>query len=69
MFRVIWSPEAMDDYLNNIEYLETRWTEREARRFIVITEWTLNIVSRSPETPKRSAWQRTMCEECPSFHR
>lgn len=49
MFEVIWSPEAMDDYLSNIEYLEARWTEREARKFIEITEWTLNLVSRSPE--------------------
>jgi plasmid stabilization system protein ParE len=49
MVEVIWSPEAMDDYLSNIGCLGTRWTEREARKFIGITEWTLNLVSRSPE--------------------
>jgi len=49
MFTVTWSPEALEDYHQNIAYLERRWTEREARNFIEATAWVLDIVARSPE--------------------
>lgn len=35
---IIWSGKAMDDYLENIDYLEKNWTELEIKNFIAKTD-------------------------------
>ena len=32
--QIIWTQEAKQDYLENIEYLLEKWTEKSARNFI-----------------------------------
>jgi plasmid stabilization system protein ParE len=34
MRKIIWSPEAVDDYERNIEYLLESWSVKEAQEFI-----------------------------------
>ncbi len=34
MREIIWSPESLEDYENNIIFLVEEWTEREAQVFI-----------------------------------
>jgi plasmid stabilization system protein ParE len=55
MHNIAWSPEALEDYFENIAFLERRWTEREARRFIEATKQVLDIVKRSPTTFRKTS--------------
>ncbi|HWR33242.1 MAG TPA: type II toxin-antitoxin system RelE/ParE family toxin [Chitinophagaceae bacterium] len=33
VYKVVWTPEALQTYLQVISYLENKWTEREVKNF------------------------------------
>lgn len=49
-FDIIWSPQALEDYFQNIEYLELKWSNKEVRNFIEATDAAISIISKSPNT-------------------
>jgi plasmid stabilization system protein ParE len=44
MRRIKWNPLAKEDYYENIDYLLTNWSEKEAQRFIDEVEEILFIL-------------------------
>ena len=46
---VVWSKEATEDYLSNIEYLLIRWSERSASNFIDEVDEIINLIKLNPE--------------------
>ncbi|WP_163399625.1 type II toxin-antitoxin system RelE/ParE family toxin [Flavobacterium fluviatile] len=41
---VIWSPQAKQDFWNNIDYLEAEWSEKVARNFIEKVNTTITLL-------------------------
>jgi len=50
MAKVYWSIEAVEDFEQNIKFLEERFSETEVQSFIDKTDNILNIISISPKT-------------------
>lgn len=57
MLNIIWSEEAIDDVLNNIDYLEREWTEKEVKRFSVKTNEVLDKLSKGKIRFKKSGYK------------
>jgi len=51
-YKIIASSIANTSYLNNIEYLENCWTEKEIIQFIKKTDAVISILKEAPETFK-----------------
>lgn len=47
-FKIIWSPKAVDTFENVIDYLQTNWTEKEIRNFVMETEHVIHLISVNP---------------------
>lgn len=45
MRRIIWSPKALQDYANIVDYLQIEWTPKEIQRFVDRVEKALTILS------------------------
>ncbi|SFD75536.1 type II toxin-antitoxin system RelE/ParE family toxin [Flavobacterium phragmitis] len=41
---VIWSPQAKQDFWNNIDYLEAEWSEKVAQNFIEKVNTTITLL-------------------------
>ncbi|MBB4803761.1 plasmid stabilization system protein ParE [Flavobacterium nitrogenifigens] len=41
---VIWSPQARQDFWNNIDYLEAEWSEKIAQNFIEKVNTTITLL-------------------------
>ena len=50
VFKITWSTLALKTYISNIEYLETEWTSREIKKFIIAVQRKLAILSLQPKT-------------------
>jgi plasmid stabilization system protein ParE len=50
VFKIVWSTLSLKTYISNIEYLETKWTEKEVRNFITAVQRKLAILSLQPKT-------------------
>jgi len=48
VYKVSWTLKALETYISNIEYLETKWTDREVKRFIATTEKKIKTLSGQP---------------------
>ncbi|MEO6453086.1 MAG: type II toxin-antitoxin system RelE/ParE family toxin [Ginsengibacter sp.] len=48
VLKIIWSPLALQSYLNNIAYLERAWTKKEVTNFIKSTEEKLELLKKFP---------------------
>jgi len=48
VYKIIWSPSAVKTYINNIEYLETLWAEREVLNFINSVKRKIQLLSTNP---------------------
>jgi plasmid stabilization system protein ParE len=48
VYQIVWTPKALQTYLDNVFYLETMWTEKEVKKFIVIVERKLKVLSKQP---------------------
>tara|TARA_R110000868_G_C10949834_1_gene767721 strand:+ start:626 stop:931 length:306 start_codon:yes stop_codon:yes gene_type:complete len=51
-YKIIASPLANTSYLNNIDYLENCWTEKEIIQFIKKTDQVIDILKEAPNTFK-----------------
>ncbi len=64
VYKIIWSPLALETYRNNIEYLEKEWSEKEVRNFIDATLRKLTVLSLQPRsgilTNKRANLRHTI---------
>lgn len=48
VYKVGWTPKALESYINNVSYLETKWTVREVRKFITDVEKKIKALSGQP---------------------
>lgn len=47
-YEIRWSPDARRDYFAILEYLSSRWTEKEVVNFIDRTEQIMQLISDNP---------------------
>jgi len=47
-YKLIWSDEALNNLKRIITYLENRWTQREIRRFAILLDKQLFLISNNP---------------------
>ena len=61
---IIWSSFAIKTYIDNINYLQLEWTDREVANFIQATHRKLNLLSNFPNagiaTNKRIGLRKTI---------
>lgn len=50
MAKIHWSIDAVEDFEQNIKFLEDRFSETEVQNFINKTDNILNIISKNPKT-------------------
>lgn len=48
VYKITWSSLAIKTYINNIEYLEAAWTEREVQNFIDAVKRRVILLSSNP---------------------
>jgi hypothetical protein len=60
MLNIIWTEEAIEDVLNNINYLEREWTEKEIQRFSDKTNEILGKLSKGNIKFKESGYKDTL---------
>lgn len=59
MLSIIWTDLAIEDTLQNIEYLEREWTEREVQRFINKTDEVLEKLTKGNIKFKPTEYENT----------
>jgi plasmid stabilization system protein ParE len=47
-YKLIWSEEALNNLKGIIDYLESKWTEREIRKFAQLLDKQLNLIHENP---------------------
>jgi plasmid stabilization system protein ParE len=52
--KIKWTSEAEETYDRIIQYLESRWTDREIVNFILRTQRVLNFIAENPYLFRRS---------------
>ncbi len=57
MIKVSWTDEAIEDFEQNIEYLENRFSEKEVQKFIDKTLSVIDVISRNPEAFKTTKYK------------
>jgi plasmid stabilization system protein ParE len=60
MLNIIWSEDAIEDVLNNIDYLEREWTEKEMKKFSDKTNEILDKLSKGNIRFKESGYKDTL---------
>jgi plasmid stabilization system protein ParE len=48
VYKVSWTAKALESYISNIKYLESKWTEREIKKFIIAVEKKIKNLSSQP---------------------
>lgn len=48
VYQIVWTPKALESYLNNIEYLEQNWTSKEVTKFVNRVEKKILLLSVQP---------------------
>lgn len=48
VYKVNWTPKALETYISNIKYLETHWTNSEIKKFIADVEKKIQALSGQP---------------------
>jgi plasmid stabilization system protein ParE len=48
VYKVVWTPEALQTYLQIISYLEQEWTEREIKNFASGVEDKIGLLKKLP---------------------
>lgn len=46
VYKVVWTPEALQTYLQVISYLEQKWTEREVKNFAKGVEDKIDLLKK-----------------------
>jgi plasmid stabilization system protein ParE len=58
-FQVSWSPEAEEKYVQILEYLETKWTQKEVSKFIERIDELTSLLEAFPKLFPYSSSQNT----------
>ncbi len=62
--KIVWSSLAIKTYVNNIEYLETEWSEKEVKNVIAVFQRKIFLLSIQPRsgviTNKRKNLRKTI---------
>lgn len=73
MRRIIWSPEALEDYERNIEYLLNNWSVKEAQAFIDEVAEVLHLLQRTSVKFRLTGFKDirvvTVCHQINLFYR
>jgi plasmid stabilization system protein ParE len=48
VFKIAWTPKALQTYVDNMQYLRTAWTEKEVKNFALTVEKKLSTLSKQP---------------------
>lgn len=48
VYKISWTRKALETYIDNIKYLETKWTNREIKKFISDVEKKIETLSGQP---------------------
>ena len=48
VFKVVWTPKALESYVANMNYLQQAWTEKELQDFAALVEKKIMLLSRQP---------------------
>jgi plasmid stabilization system protein ParE len=48
VYKVNWTPKAVQTYLSNMHYLQQEWTEREMTKFAELVEKKINLLRKHP---------------------
>lgn len=59
MRTILWSQTAQEDYWQNIEFLQLKWTETEATHFINEVENAIDILKQGKVTFKPTGYRNT----------
>lgn len=49
VYEIVWSKQALNSYLRNIDYLKKDWTEKEIDKFTNATNEILKLISLQPK--------------------
>ena len=70
--QIIWTQEAKQDYLENIEYLLEKWTEKSARNFINEVDDVLELLQINPKlfplSDYKSIRRAVICKQITLFY-
>ena len=57
VYKIVWTPKALESYIANMEYFQQVWTEKEVKNFAVIVEKKIALLSQQPYigTPRSKA--------------
>ena len=47
-YKLIWSDEALTNLKSIIDYLESRWTQREIKKFVKLLDQQLKLIQDNP---------------------
>ncbi|KAA5533595.1 type II toxin-antitoxin system RelE/ParE family toxin [Taibaiella lutea] len=50
VYEIVWTPKAIESFLENLKYLQQKWTQREVNQFASIVEEKILLLSTHPET-------------------
>lgn len=56
-YKIVWSPTAIRSFENVIEYLDNKWTLKEIKNFIKLSEKAIHLISQNPYLFRRSEKQ------------
>jgi plasmid stabilization system protein ParE len=48
VYKIVWTLKALESYINNLKYLEQKWTESEVKHFTALVERKLKLLSQQP---------------------
>lgn len=48
VFKIVWTPKALQSYLRVIKYLEENWSEKQAKDFSHVVEERITTLSQQP---------------------
>ena len=58
MYKIEWTPSALRDYYENIDYLYEHWTQKEAIHFTRKLNEYLSIISKKPKTFSATTYKK-----------
>ena len=63
-YKIIWSDEALSNLQGIIDYLESRWTNREIKKFAQLLDKQINLIEINPflfaETDKSNGLRKSV---------
>jgi plasmid stabilization system protein ParE len=58
VININWTIEAIDDFEQNIEFLENRFSENEVQKFINKSQEVIDIISKNPNAFKTTKYKK-----------